>query len=77
MDLIQYHDEAYYIWIEFFIKKDNEAGEKRMKRFSEKFSDKMQFYYLFFKCDTKTGDKTQEPLKWFESVFENIEIVHF
>jgi hypothetical protein len=34
-----------------------------------------QMYYLFFKCDTQTGDKTQAPLKWFEQNVSGIDIV--
>ncbi|MBN8527534.1 MAG: hypothetical protein J0M02_19550, partial [Planctomycetes bacterium] len=30
----------------------------------------LQLYYLFFKCDTQSGDKTQAPLKWFEKTIE-------
>ena len=35
----------------------------------------LQLYYLFFKCDTQTGDKTQAPLKWFEREVPGIEVM--
>jgi hypothetical protein len=33
----------------------------------------IQLYYLFFKCDTQTGDKNQASLKWFEQKNPGIE----
>jgi len=76
LDLIEFHDEAYYIWIDFHIKKDEAKGNERKKKFLERFSDNLQFYYYFFKCDTATGDKTQEPVKWFEKTFD-VEAANF
>jgi len=36
-----------------------------------------QLFYLFFKCDTSTGDKNPAPLTWFETTMEDIEVVEF
>jgi len=77
LDIIEFHDEAYYIWIEFHVKKNVVKGKERMAKFLERFSDSLQFYYYFFKCDTETGDKTLEPVKWFEKTFEGIKVVKF
>ena len=77
LDLIEFHDEAYYIWIAFHVKKNKKKGQKRMEKFLERFSGNLQFYYYFFKCDTKTGDKTLKPVKWFEKTFEGITIADF
>jgi len=77
LDIIEFHDEAYYIWIEFHIKKNEAKGKERMEKFLERFSDSLQFYYYFFKCDTETGDKTLEPVKWFEKTFKGIKVVKF
>jgi len=38
--------------------------------------DCMQLFYLFFKCDTLTGDKTLAPLTWFEEHVTGIDLVY-
>jgi hypothetical protein len=76
LDVIETHDDAYYAWL---------AGRHGEQAPSEKFKSLdmllsrmdycMQLYYLFFKCDTQTGDKTQAPLKWFEREVATIEVI--
>ena len=41
----------------------------------ETFDGNMQLYYLFFKCDTSTGDKNPAPMKWFEKTMKGIDVV--
>jgi hypothetical protein len=41
----------------------------------EKMENSLQLFYLFFKCDTLTGDKTLAPLTWFEEHVTGIELV--
>ncbi|MFK7936078.1 MAG: hypothetical protein AB8G22_21370 [Saprospiraceae bacterium] len=77
LDVIELHDEAYYSWRYQYLYKNKEKGERRLARLLEKIGDNMQLYYLFFKCDTRTGDKIQTPLQWFEANIKNIEIVDF
>lgn len=75
LDIIELHDEAYYSWRLKVLYNRAKEGQKRLDKLIEKIGDQMQLYYLFFKCDTKTGDKTQSPLYWFEKNIEGIEIV--
>jgi len=77
LDIIEFHDEAYHIWILLKIKKDIKKGQERLKAFLNRLGDSIQLYYLFFKCDTQTGDKNQAPVKWFEETFEGISPVYF
>jgi len=73
--LVEFHDEAYYIWRNIFLRNKKEAGLRRLNLFLQKFEGHdRQLYYLFFKCDTRTGDKNQSPLKWFEREIKGIEI---
>lgn len=67
LDIIEWHDEAYYIWrLEHLFKKPDEA-QLRLDTFMERMEGEvLQLYYLFFVCDTLTGDKTRAPLHWFE-----------
>lgn len=77
LDIIELHDEAYYFWRLKHLYKREEEGNSRMHEFLRRIGDNIQLYYLFFKCDTRTGDKIQAPLKWFEKTFKNIEVVDF
>lgn len=67
LDIIETHDDAYYAWLS--IKHDHfrlENPHKSLENLLERMGHCLQLYYLFFKCDTQTGDKTQASLKWFE-----------
>ena len=75
LDLTEFHDDAYYIWRTRFLAQNQAKSEQLLERFYQQFASSMQLYYLFFKCDTCTGDKNLAPLKWFESTIEGIEIV--
>ncbi len=75
LNLVELHDEAYYIWQLFQLKRNPSQGQKRLDLLREKMNGGMQLYYLFFKCDTSTGDKTLAPLKWFENTISGIELV--
>ena len=78
LNIIEYHDEAYYIWkVKHFRRAHLVSYEDRLNRLLELMGSNIQLYYLFFKCDTHTGDKTLEPVQWFEKTIKNIEIVHF
>ena len=75
LNLIEHHDEAYYIWRSLFLEQYQSRGRERLDSFKERFQDQIQEYYLFFKCDTRTGDKNQAPLVWFESAMDGIKLV--
>ncbi len=67
LNTIKLHDDAYYAWCA------TQAGYERqartlINRLLERMGDDLQLYYLFFKCDTKTGDKYQQPISWFEQL---------
>lgn len=77
LDIIELHDEAYYAWrLEFLLHKP-ELGQQRLDKLLERIAPNIQLYYLFFKCDTQTGDKTLAPLKWFEQTIDGIQLVYF
>lgn len=78
LDVIELHDEAYYCWRLKILYNKVEEGNARLAILKERLgANNIQLYYLFFKCDTKTGDKTQSPLYWFEKNMEGIQVVHF
>lgn len=63
LKLIELHDEAYYIWKI----KDEQRRQPLLEQLINRLGDDLQLFYAFFKCDTQTGNKTQEPISWFES----------
>jgi len=77
LNVIEHHDEAFYSWRAQYVYGKKEKGELRMQRLLNNVKDHLQLFYLFFKCDTQTGDKNQKPLLWFEKTVNDIEIINF
>lgn len=71
LDVIEMHDDAYYLWLSA----GRNAGKISFTRLQERVGYCMSLYYRFFKCDTQTGDKTQAPLRWFEREMPEIQPV--
>ncbi|NJB87255.1 hypothetical protein GGR26_003035 [Lewinella marina] len=77
LNVVELHDEAYYCWRLAHLFSNYAECERRMRRLRERVGEYWQLYYLFFKCDTCTGDKNPAPLIWFEEHMEDIEVVEF
>ncbi len=77
LDIIETHDDAYYIWLDSRHDQTASASARlaSLDHLLQRMDYCLQMYYLFFKCDTQTGDKTQAPLKWFEKTVPNISIL--
>jgi hypothetical protein len=74
LDLIEHHDDAYYAWLNVRYEKEQaaEGNSRSLIGLLKKFDRQIQIYYIFFKCDTCTGDKTLAPLRWFEQTVQGI-----
>lgn len=77
LDIIDLHDEAYYAWRCAYVYDDEPACLSRLADLMQRIGPNLQLYYLFFKSDTRTGDKNQHPVKWFEREIKGIDIVKF
>ena len=77
LNITEMHDEAYYAWRLFALYNRPEKGLERLDYLLDKVGKERQLFYLFFKCDTQTGDKIQTPVRWFEQTVKEIEIVNF
>jgi hypothetical protein len=77
LKLVEMHDDAYYAWRLGHLYHRPEDSVKRISALREGLGDYWQLFYLFFKCDTSTGDKTPAPLVWFEGTMEGIEVTDF
>ncbi|NJL76182.1 MAG: HD domain-containing protein [Saprospiraceae bacterium] len=75
--ITELHDEAYYAWQAFKLYRKPHKSAIRKQTLLERVGEYLQLYYLFFICDTKTGDKIQAPVHWFETTTEEIEVVRF
>lgn len=77
LNVVELHDEAYYVWRLTHLYHDLSEADKRLKALRRKVGPYWQLYYLFFKCDTCTGDKNPAPLIWFEEKMDAIEVIDF
>jgi len=66
LDIVELHDEAYYCWRLSQIYSQSTQCDLRLKKLVNRLGDHIQLYYLFFKCDTCTGDKNLASLYWAE-----------
>lgn len=77
LTIIELHDEAFYSWRLSVLQNRQVESLYKLHRIFERTEGFLQLYYLFFKCDTRTGDKIQAPVAWFENVVEGIDFVDF
>ncbi len=75
--ITEWHDEAYYCWRFIHLFEVPQKGAYRLEQLLNLIGPYRQLFYLFFKCDTCTGDKNLAPLKWFEQSIAGIDIVTF
>lgn len=66
LDIVELHDEVFHCWNWVFMCGEIEIGEKKLRELINQLGPNLRLYYLFFKCDTLTGNKTLAPLWWFE-----------
>lgn len=77
LNVVETHDDAYYAWRLAHLYHDLRRSDERICDIRQRVGDYWQLYYLFFKCDTSTGDKNPAPLVWFEATMDDIEVVDF
>jgi len=67
LEVIELHDEAYHAWRKLRHEQNHTKAENKLQELLLRLGEHLELFYLFFVCDTQTGDKTQDPLRWFES----------
>lgn len=72
LDLIELHDEIYYAWRQEALYGTPQEADTRLKKLIARIGQNLQLHYLFFRCDTMTGDKVQAPRFWFEQKAKKI-----
>jgi hypothetical protein len=75
LDVIELHDEAFYIWRMQTLEKRLDEAQQRLENLLTRLGGSLPLYYLFYKCDTQTGDKIQAPLYWFEHLMKEMEVI--
>jgi hypothetical protein len=66
LQVIKTHDDAYYAWRADYAYRDPEGAKVKLDRLLLDNAAHLDLYYTFFVCDTRTGDKNQSPIRWFE-----------
>ena len=77
LNVVEHHDDAYYAWRLTHLYHKLAEGDERIRLVREKVGPYWQLFYLFFKCDTCTGDKNPAPLVWFEETMDGITVTEF
>ena len=77
LNVVELHDDAYYAWRLRYLYRKLGESEQRIQHIRQRVGPYWQLFYLFFKCDTCTGDKNPAPLLWFEEEMEGIKVVEF
>jgi hypothetical protein len=76
LDVIELHDEAFYIWRHLALERCPDKARRRMDNLLHRLQDHLELYFLFYQCDTETGDKIQSPLHWFRRFVREPELRH-
>ena len=77
LNVVELHDDAYYAWRLAHLYHRLSDSAERIENVRQQVGPYWQLFYLFFKCDTCTGDKNPAPLLWFEKRMTGIEVVDF
>lgn len=79
LEILETHDDAFYAWLASRLDAGFASSAHPLRTLDglvQRVGHCLQTYYLFFKCDTQTGDKTQAPVRWFEQNVPHVEITH-
>ena len=66
LQVVKTHDDAYYAWRADHAYRDPETASIKLTKLMKENKNHIDLYYAFFVCDTRTGDKNQSPIRWFE-----------
>lgn len=75
LDIIESHDDVFHAW-NLSHRGDKRQAKIKLDQLIEKMGDNLNLYYKFFLADTKTGDKIQTPVEWFENE-ANLKVIKF
>ncbi|MBI5230171.1 MAG: HD domain-containing protein [Candidatus Magasanikbacteria bacterium] len=68
--IIEQHDEVFNAWKKGCATGAWDKTEERLNNLLQLLGDEADLYYLFFRCDNETGDKSQECVWWFEKFLQ-------
>ncbi len=75
LDIIESHDDVFHAW-NLSHRGDDVKAKIKLEQLINKMGDNLDLYYKFFLADTKTGDKIQTPVEWFEKE-ANLKVIKF
>ena len=65
LEIIELHDEAYNAWQCGHRDGNWHDAEHRAAALVDRLGDALELYLAFYRCDNATGDKSEEPFRWF------------
>ena len=68
LELLELHEEAYNAWLTGVRRGSWARAEVRVERLRERLGPRLGLYLAFYRADNATGDKHDEPLRWFEAL---------
>ncbi len=68
LKVVRRHDDAYRAWRLGRRTRLWPLARWRARRLIADLGCDLELYRAFYRCDNRTGDKTAEPLEWFESL---------
>ena len=71
LDIIELHDEAYNSWCKGARDGKWDKAEARAISLIKRIDSYMPLYLTFFECDSFTGDKATDSVKWFIEIYSN------
>ena len=66
--VVEHHDVPYALWRRGRRTGDWEASTRWARELIDALGDDLDLFLRFYRADNETGDKTDEDLRWFESV---------
>lgn len=77
LDLIELHDEIYFAWRHEALQGNAAKANTRLEALISRIGkEHFMLHYLFFRCDTMTGDKIQAPKLWIEQKIAGMQLPH-
>ena len=70
LNVIEHHDDAYIAWRQAEESGDWERATDQAVSLLEKLGSDLPLFIAFYKCDNRTGDKSQASYDWFCTLME-------
>jgi hypothetical protein len=70
LQVIEFHDEAYKVFLLMTRQAYQEAANGRAKDLIIQLGESLDLFLKFYRCDNQTGDKSADHYEWFKGLVE-------